>query len=313
MQIITHIADAVALRPRAIITVGVFDGVHAGHQHVLKQLVARAGERGVVPVVVTFCNHPLEVVSSGNRKAVLLNTVSERLALLEQYGAECCVLLTFNDAMMHSDAGEFLDEMQRYVNVEGVLLGFNNRFGRVDGVSVEEAASKRGITFERCSKVKMDGVDVSSSQIRRVLMEGNIAEANRMLGRPYMLKGIVAHGRHIGHTIGFPTANLVPVDDTMLIPHNGVYFGVAEAESYPGTQFRAMINIGCNPTVTDGGKRSIEVHLTDAGDDLDLYSKSLTVKLLMYHRDEEKYASLDALRHQLTLDCQACRNAISLM
>lgn len=284
-----------------IAVVGMFDGVHAGHRHLLAHLRREATAYGLKPLVVTFANHPLELIAPEKAPA-LLSSPDEKLLLLAREGVEV-EILTFDDTLRNTTTEGFLRMLRNRWNVRRMLLGFNNRFGHdapSDFAEYQRIGCDCGIKIERATEFSSAGSQtVSSSEIRRLILDHNIPGANALLSRRYSLIGKVAHGQAIGRTIGFPTANVVPSYARKLIPPGGVY--AAEALTADGRRYAAMINIGARPTICpDGVTPTIEANLI--GFDGDLYGSQLALNFIAYMRPERKFPTLAALQAQLSLD-----------
>ena len=303
MQIITVGREHLVWK-RSVVTVGTFDGVHLGHQRLLAELVKASRACRCQPVAVTFTNHPLDVVDPGATPRQL-TSMSERLALLEAHGVETCLLLEFDDKLSKLDAFGFIEYLRRFFNVQAVVSGFNNRFGARGGRTLHEAVDEFDLAWYVAPEVKVNGITVSSSQIRTLLSQQNIEEANAMLGRYYSIHGLVGEGKHLGRTIGFPTANILVDDSMTLIPGNGVYFGYASVDGTPGELYRAMANIGYNPTVSDGERLGVEVHLIGLPEETELYGRSLTFSFERFHRNEQRFNGIEELKRQLMQDREA--------
>ncbi|AFZ36442.1 riboflavin biosynthesis protein RibF [Stanieria cyanosphaera PCC 7437] len=307
-----RIADSLEqiLTPTAI-ALGNFDGIHRGHQKVLQpvlQLSHHAGSYNY-PTVVSFSPHPREFFTG--KKLTLLTPVAEKAQLLEQLGIKQLVLIPFNQQLASLSPQQFVAEIiVKQLKAIAISVGEDFCFGyRRQGTAKDlvAIASEYGIEVQINSLQQCDyqqhhhhGVRISSSLIRQALQIGDIAHANYMLGRAYSLTGTVVQGQQIGRTIGFPTANL-DLPPNKFLPRYGVY---AVNVSYKQSQIRGVMNIGCRPTV-DGMNPTIEVHLLDWSEDL--YGQTLTVSLEKFLRPEQKFPSLDALKKQITADCQAAR------
>ena len=277
--------------PDKAAVVGVFDGVHAGHRHLLHQLKEIAIRRGLKPVAVTFSRHPLELVAP---EAVppQICTASERERLLRAEGVEP-LWLDFTPELRAMTATQFL-EMLRAKGVGLLLMGFNNRIGSDRRCGAELADGP--IEVATATELPQEGV--SSSEVRSAVESGDMERAAHMLGRPFALKGEVVAGRQVGRTIGFPTAN-IRVGAGALMPPNGVY------EAAVGDR-KAVVNIGCRPTLDNGSDVTVEVHLLDF--DGNLYGKMLKVEFLRRLRPEMKFGSLEELKAQIARDIESVRN-----
>lgn len=301
MQIITP-HTGVCLDRQVMLTTGVFDGVHRGHVHLLGHLRREAEERGMVPMAVTFRNHPLEVIDP-SRAPKHLTSLAERMALMELTGVSLCLLLEFDGDMMSLGAVEFINMLKDRINVGALMAGYNNRIGRKDGPMLEEACRKCGVQFVRSTEHSHDGSKISSSRIRTMLSEGEVQRANEALGRHYRLSGVVTHGREIGRTIGFPTANISTdsIDPRKLLPMEGAYACTASINGHAGTLFPAMVNIGTNPTI-DCENRKVSVEVNIIGLEAGLYGKTITLGFMERLRPERRFESLDELKVQLEAD-----------
>ncbi|MBQ7634760.1 MAG: riboflavin biosynthesis protein RibF [Bacteroidaceae bacterium] len=282
-------------------TIGFFDGVHRGHRFLLDQLQAEATAAGMQSMAVTFENHPREVLEDGDVAApLLLTTTEERLSLLRAAGIARVEVLRFTSATASLKAVDFVQQVLLPMGVRGLLMGFNHHFGsdrETTFEALQAQAAGMGVKIKRA--VPLPDGPVSSTRIRRTVSLGQMADAAVLLGRPYTLTGTVNHGRQIGRTMGFPTANVVP-PARKLLPADGVYFGrVMFSEPRP-----ALINIGTRPTLGEGGERTVEAHIIGyAGD---LYDHTLTISINHRHRAEHTFGSLAALQAQLEADRAAC-------
>ena len=290
-------------------TVGMFDGVHRGHLLLLRRLEEYARKRGLEPLAVTFANHPLSVVAP-ERAPHLLTGVAARLYLLEQAGLENCLLLEFTPALRTLDAVEFLRELKRRMPLKALVAGFNNRIGSAGGPSLEQAAAMEGIDLLRAEGLEAGGEPISSSRVRGLLENGDVEKANVLLGRCYTLRGIVGHGKELGRRIGFPTANLQPVEADKLLPGFGVYACMAEIEGFPADIFKAVVNIGSNPTVDTAPDCKIEAHILGIDKSVDLYGRRVTLRFAGRLRDERRFESVEMLASQIVLDIDRCTELI---
>lgn len=289
--------------------VGMFDGVHLGHRFLLDALKAEASRRGLAPLSVTFSNHPLEIISPA--KAPLLLTGSdEKRAFIAGEGVET-VVMPFDGRLRDTSSADFLLMLKREYGVEAMLLGFNNRFGHDAPRDFGEycrLGRECGVEIVQAPEFQADGSKVSSSEIRRLVSSGDVAEASRLLGRPYSVSGTVGHGHAIGRTIGFPTANL-NVDPRRLLPAEGVY--AAEALLPDGERHGAVVNIGRRPTVEGNNKAPISVEAHIIGYSGDLYGAPLTLSFVARIRPERKFSSLETLKAGIAADLRAATDLLS--
>jgi len=287
--------------PGSVVTVGTFDGVHRAHAEIIREVVTRARMREGRSVVVSFDPHPKQVVGAHPESVELLTTIDERVALIRDLGVDVLLLLEFTYAFSRISPEEFY----RTFIVEGtgldeVIVGYDHMFGRDRAAGIDELVKmgKRfGFSVFAVHPFTVGGETVSSTAIRAALGAGAVERAALFLGRPYALEATVVPGDGRGKTLGFPTANLLPVSPLKVVPADGVYAVAVTvgAEERPG-----MMNIGRRPTVREGEPRTLEVHLLDF--DRDIYGTRLTVSFLRRLRDEKKFASLSDLVRQLAED-----------
>lgn len=292
-----------------IAVVGTFDGVHRGHQFLLDELRTRGAAAGLSPFVMTFSTHPLAVVRP-DAEPKLLTTIDERLELLGNEGVDDVVVLPFDDRLRMMSAREFMAMLRDRYRVKELLVGFNHRFGcdRLGNVDdYRRIGSGIGVDVAAAPEYRPDdGVAISSSAIRKSILEGEVAAAAKSLGRSYSISGVVGRGKQLGRTIGFPTANVVDVDSAKIMPVTGVY---ASKVSVDGQSLPAVVNVGCRPTVDRSADAAltIEAHIPDFSGDL--YGAPITVAFDRRIRDERRFPSLEALRSQIALDIASLSNA----
>ena len=291
-----------------IATTGFFDGVHLGHRLVIERLVSLARERGDESLVVTFWPHPRAVLQDGARELRLLNSLEEKKGLLRNLGVDRVEVLDFTRSFAALTAEQYLREILRdRFGVTTLLMGYDNRLGsdRLTAASLKPIADGMGMELIELSPLSFRpseaSGEISSTQIRAALEEGDIAHASEMLGYGYALKGVVVAGNRLGRTIGFPTSNMKLYEPLKLVPGRGVY--VVEAEVL-GKKYRGMTNIGLRPTV-GGSFTTIETHILDF--DEDIYGLPLRITFLRRLRDEVHFPSLEALKRQLEKDRDCCR------
>lgn len=276
--------------------------MHQGHQFVISQLVNVARKTGLQAAVVTFSEHPQKVLTGG--QLPLLTTFDERIELIKQQRVDEIFAFNF-EIIREMTAEEFMRILRNQCGVELLLMGYDHRFGS-DRLSRQEEyqaiADRIGMQLivlpESNVKQGADNIIPSSTKIRKALLSGLIEEANEMLGYAYSLSGEIVEGRHLGRTIGFPTANIAIAEDK-LCPANGVYAGSLSDLELGFRDEPVLVNIGSNPTV-GGRKVTVEMHIPDW--DGDLYGRQMTVSLRRYLRQEKKFPSLDALKEQIHKD-----------
>jgi riboflavin kinase / FMN adenylyltransferase len=288
----------------AVVTSGTFDGVHVGHQKILKRLHENAMLLGGKSVVITFWPHPRHVLSKTQEKPVyLLTSIEERITLLRQFEVDYLLIIPFTPEFANLSSSEFIQKILiETIGTKKLVIGYDHRFGknREGGFEyLKENAATLGFEVEEIPREDVDHLGVSSSKIRKALEAGDIETANKYLGYFYHLTGTVSEGDKLGRTIGFPTANLEISEQHKLIPARGVY---AVYGTVNGQRLKGMLNIGMRPTV-GGLKQTIETHFFDFNQDI--YHQELQLELVARLRDEQKFPGLDALKAQLAKDQEA--------
>lgn len=295
-------------KQQCVVAVGTFDGVHAGHRHLLASLRAYAVANRLRAVVVTFTHHPMLTIKP-DHKLRLLSSDERRVSMLRRE-VDSVEVLDFDRAMLLSSAETFLRMLRDKYAMVAFFAGHDTVVGhdRLSGEALAEVCGRLGVRFvdvTECFLSPTDGARVSSSHIRKLISSGDVEQASALLGYDYELSGKVVHGNHIGTRLGFPTANLVP-ECNMIVPGRGVY---AVKVLTPDRVSRpAVVNIGVRPTVAEGSDCSIEAHLLDYSGNL--YDACLTVSFVARLRDERKFDSVDALREQLVKDVELSKQVL---
>lgn len=281
-------------------TIGVFDGVHLGHRFLLERLKHEAGQQGLQSMVITFERPPRQVVQPV-WKPELITTLDEKIRLLSETGIDQVVVLRFDRQMASLSARDFMETvLHRQLGVRLLLTGYDNRFGHDRSEGFEDYrryGSEIGLQVVCGTPLAVEGANASSSRIRHLLKEGLADEARQCLGRPYSLDGRVVHGEQIGRTIGFPTANMEPDDDSKIIPQDGVYAVMAQVEGLPA--MRGIMNIGTRPTF-NGEKRTLETNIFDELGEI--YGKRIRISFISHLREERQFTSGEALAEQIKRD-----------
>ena len=302
--------DVPAIGP-AVVTLGVFDGVHLGHRHLLEATAAAARERDAATVAIVFDPHPDEVIRPGTRVPRLLPTDLTRERLTAA-GAHDVVVVPFDDELRSLSPEDFLDALAPGIQLRGVTMTPDSAFGNRRAGTLERVAEIGAeVAFDAIAvePLIVDGEPVSSSRIRALLAAGEVGEAERLLGAPPLLRGTVVEGDHRGRELGFPTANLA-FDYAPALPALGIYLGhVAVPERSVGPGHPALVSVGVRPTFHDDGRVLVEVYLLDW--DGDLYGTTLTVELDARLREERRFASVEALVEQMRTDEAAARRLLS--
>ena len=319
MEIIRNI-EKTRMVVKCAATIGVFDGVHAGHRQVIKHLVSTARFPHLASMVITFDRQPRQLFDSEFRPQ-LLTTQEEKEREIERLGVDFLVVLPFTKEMAQLSARDFMAQiLKEKLNVKSLQIGYDNRFGhdRTEGFDdYRRYGQELGINVYQGIKLSFQNYDfaVCSSNIRSLLADdGDIETATVMLEHPYQLSGKVMPGEHIGHQLGFPTANLQPDDPFKLIPASGVYAVWAQVAdqttpnpSYSGGELPAMMNIGTRPTF-DGRNRTLEVNIFDF--DGDLYGQTVIITFVARLREERKFESPEALMAQLKEDQEQAKTIL---
>lgn len=298
MKIFHSIKDFSSPR-KTILTLGTFDGVHIGHKKILEKVIQNTLSEKYESLVLTFFPHPRMILQE-HSEIKLLNTISEKVNLLEQLGIQNLVIHPFDETFSRLTAEEFVKTvLVEQFKIHKIIIGYDHRFGRnrtADINNLIEFGEKYGFEVEQISAQEINDISVSSTKIRNAILEGNMLLANKYLGYDYFLTGTISKGKQLGRTIGFPTANLKIEEDYKLIPQKGVYIVNSQIN---GQKVYGMMNIGNNPTV-DGEQLTIEIHYLNF--DADLYDQKIVVSILKRIRGEEKFGSLTLLQEQIEKD-----------
>lgn len=293
----------------SVVTIGAFDGVHLGHQKILKRVVDIASEVGGESVLVTFWPHPRMVLDSKNHSIKLLSSFREKINLIEKFGINHLISIPFTKGFSETSSEDFIQKILiEKLRTKKLVIGYDHRFGkgREGGFDYLKAHQHR-FTFEleEISREDVDHIGISSTKIRHALELGDIQTANSFLGRPYELIGKVVKGNQLGRSIGFPTANILPEDPNKLVPKDGAYIvnTIIKGKLYEG-----MLNIGQRPTVNSLGK-AIEVNVFNFSGDL--YDHDIEILFHRFLREERKFENLEQLKSQLEVDKKRALNYFS--
>lgn len=304
---------------KTVITIGTFDGVHLGHRQIIAQLKSEAAKIGGETVIITFDPHPRKIISFVPGEVKLLNTLEEKIMLLEAAGIDHLVVVPFDHHFANQSAEQYVhDFLFTTFHPHTVIIGYDHRFGKGrkgDYHLLKSFGEKLGFEVKEISEQLANEIVISSTRIRHALLETDILTANTFLGYPYFFEGTVVEGNKLGRTIGYPTANLHIKSEDKLVPGNGVYavtvqspafgvlvWGLDSKDGYNATSgnlFQGMMNIGYRPTI-DGKKRVIEVNIFDF--DKDIYGEIIQVFVHQLIRGEIKFTGLDMLKIQLEKD-----------
>lgn len=295
---------------KPVITIGTFDGVHLGHQKIIENLISRAKDVGGESVLMTFSPHPRIVLFPDSHNLQLIQTEAEKMKKLATTGIENCIIFPFTFEFSRLSAMEFVrDILVNTIKIDTIIIGYDHQFGRNREGNIHYLKDISSIYDFKAVEIpvkEIDAVNVSSTKIRRAIIEGEIELANQYLGNPYTLEGNVIQGNQLGRKIGFPTANIQINDTTKIIPGNGVYFVKI---NYKNSRLNGVMNIGTRPTISHVAENRIEIHIFDFNEDI--YNCEINVEVLMKVRDEKKFNTIEQLSDQIEQDVLDARNYFS--
>ncbi|MBI3259214.1 MAG: riboflavin biosynthesis protein RibF [Ignavibacteriae bacterium] len=299
-------SDNIIFDGNTILTVGTFDGVHRGHQEIIKRLIESAKELNGRAVIVTFEPHPQIVLQKPDREPIhLLSSIEERLELFEKFGIETVVIIPFSQEFSQISSENFVrDFLCKKIGVKKILIGYDHLFGKDrtgNETLLRTLGDELGFEVERTDALSVGDETISSTKIRHALAEARLEDANNALGYPYFVQGIVVEGHRRGHTLGIPTANVKPRNPHKLLPANGVYLVSSDID---GKMYYGMANIGLRPTFTNDVIPTLEVHYLFM--DMNLYDRMISVNFLKYIRGERKFDSVDLFLSQVVEDRNIC-------
>ena len=310
MTVYTNIQD-LPIFNHSVITIGTFDGVHYGHQQILELMKSAAKQVNGETVIITFHPHPRKIIGTNKAPIFLLNTLEEKINLLEKYGIDHLVIIPFTEKFAQQTAEDYIsDFLVNTFHPHTIIIGHDHRFGKDrtgDFQLLADKALEWGYQVKEIPGYMLNNITISSTKIREALLKGDIENAHDLLSYDYYFTGKVVKGNQLGRTIGYPTANIEIIDENKLIPCNGVYSVLVTNEKLKINQQGGMMNIGYRPTV-EGNTRTIEVNLFDF--DQSLYDETLTITLKKYLRSEVKFSGLDELKKQLEKDKQAALDSL---
>lgn len=292
VKIIENILELKESLQDSYVAIGTFDGIHYGHQKLISSAVKSAKENGGKSVVFTFSSHPMELIAV-DRAPKKINTIDEKIYLLEQMGVDCIILQKFSKEFANLTAEEFVDILKDKVGSKEIFVGFNFSFGeggRSKTKDLIRLGEERGIIVNEIPPIYIDDQLVSSTFIRQEIEAGDILHLNKYLGHNFLIMGEVVHGKKLARELGFPTANIKLA--TRIYPKNGIYGARVKIEGENFYRY-GVVNIGVNPTLKPGEK-SVEVNILDFNEFI--YDKIVAVELLQYLREEKKFDSIEELK-----------------
>lgn len=292
-----------------VVTIGIFDGVHIGHQRILHKVVERANMINGKSLVITLWPHPKMVLSPNSGPVSFLSTPEEKYELIEKAGIDAILVISFTHEFARISSSRFIHEiMMNELSAKEVIIGYNHHFGKNregNYMKLKEASKKYNFTALQVDPVNVEKYRVSSSAIRKQIIEGNIKIANRMLGYPYYISGKIIKGTQLGKELTYPTANIDISASMKLLPGNGVY---AVTIKYQNQIYKGMANVGIRPTVNNSCKRNLEVHIFNFSKNI--YKEEITIQFLEKIRDEKKFENIQLLKKQLDLDKKQVLNLL---
>ena len=286
---------------RTAVTIGTYDGLHLAHRQVINKVLALAKEKELRSFIITFEPHPQEVLKNKTPDIKLLTAIDEKLRLFEAAGIENVLVIGFTEEFSKTNAREFYEKyIAGGIGLSDLVVGYDHLFGRNREGSFEtlkELGSEFGFETHRVEEIDVEGKPVSSTRIRHALAEGNIEAANKLLGYEYGFDGIVVEGDKVGRTIGYPTVNLKPVKENKVMPREGIY---CVRVIHNGQEYYGMMYHGYRPTLSEGIKRALEVHIFDFSSNV--YGDKITISFLTRLRDDKKFSGKEELIAQIDKD-----------
>ncbi|MGY0393790.1 bifunctional riboflavin kinase/FAD synthetase [Fusobacterium sp. SYSU M8A802] len=298
IKIVKNILELKEKLENSYVAIGTFDGVHYGHQQLIKMAIDKAKKNGGQAVVFTFSSHPMELINS-KKAPKNINTIDEKVYILEDMGVNCIVLQEFSKEFADLKAEEFVDILKEKVGSKEIFVGFNFSFGEGGKSNTKDLirlGEERGIVVNEIPAIYLDEQLVSSTFLRKEVEHRDISEVNRYLGHSFLILGEVVHGKKIARELGFPTANVKMAK--RVYPKNGIYGARVKIEGEDFYRY-GVVNIGVNPTLKPGEK-SVEVNILDF--DEFIYGKIIAVELLEYLREEKKFDSIEELKRVIGND-----------
>jgi riboflavin kinase / FMN adenylyltransferase len=293
----------------AVITVGTFDGVHKGHKAILNEVVTHANNVAGESVLLTFDPHPRKLLFP-DQPLGIITPLQQKLQLITEAGIKHIVVVPFTREFANLNARDYIEKfIVSNFHPHSIIIGYDHRFGndrKGDIKLLEYYAQDYHYELIEIPAQLIDEAAVSSTKIRKAIMDGRMDDANHMLGRTYSLTGTVMHGNKLGRTLGYPTANLAPVDKEQIVPAQGIY---AIKAKHNGIVYGGMLSIGYNPTVSDKKELRIEANIFDF--DFEIYGHTLEIFFIKKLREEQKFDSLDALKAQLHKDKKETKKVIN--
>ncbi|MGE0078616.1 MAG: bifunctional riboflavin kinase/FAD synthetase [Bacteroidales bacterium] len=282
------------------LTIGFFDGVHAGHKALIDNVLKVAELQNLGSAVLTFWPHPRLVLQKDPEKLRFLTTLNEKSKIVSKCGIDFLIVQEFTPQYFNQEPEAYIKTLVKEYHVKHFVVGVDHRFGKDgkgDSSLLLQLSQELGYTVQIIEELLVDGLNISSTKIREALQKGDLDKANQMLGYPYLITGAVESGKQVGRQIGFPTANIRPNDPLKLIPQEGVYAVIVNID---GEIKQGMLNIGFRPTVENSRRQTIEVHIFDF--DKEIYNSGIEIALMKRLRNEKRFQSIELLKQQLVTD-----------
>ena len=295
----------------SIITIGTFDGVHRGHKKLLQMLDQIKAKNGGKSVVFTFEPHPRKVLFPDQTDLKLLSNLDEKIELIEREQIDAVIVYPFTTHFSQIEPEKFIKEiLVEKLKVKTLVIGYDHKFGKDrkgDINTFKNASGKYGFDVYEIPAEEINDINISSTKIRKALFDGDVKNASAFLGYDYFINGIVVHGKKLGKTISFPTANIAIPDADKMIPKNGVYLVGVEVEDFKGF---GMMNVGTNPTTDKDEKLKLEVNIFNF--DKDIYGRFIKVEFIERLRDEKKFNSIEELITAIKNDETNCKRILNI-
>lgn len=308
MRIFHNISETSNLKD-TIVTIGTFDGVHLGHQKILKKLVELKNKNGGETLLFTFDPHPRKVLFPEQRDLKLITTTQEKCELLKQFGIDNVLVFPFTIEFSKMSAEDYISNIiSETLKTKTLVIGYDHRFGSNREGNIEtlkQVSSDYNFDLIEIPAQEINQLNISSTRIRKAIEEGEIEVANSFLGYSFFMSGMVIKGKQLGRTIGYPTANIELLDLDKIKPKTGVY---AVNVVIDQIKFKGMLNVGCNPTTDSDRIQKIEVNIFDFNKNI--YGKIIKIEFIKHLRNEVKFANLDELKEQLAKDKIACEKIV---
>lgn len=293
----------------SVITIGTFDGVHKGHQKILKRLKEIKLQKKLKSIVFTFYPHPRKIIQSHQNELKLLTTKSEKIQRLKNFNIDYLIFCPFTKEFSNRRPNDFVKYLIQHLNIKHVIIGYDHRFGKDRAGDINtfiQLKSQYDFEVEQIPAETIHEININSTKIRNLIQQGEIEKANELLSYRYFISGKVTEGKKIGSKMGIPTANIEINDQDKLIPANGVY---CVEVSINKNKYKGAMNIGFNPTTDYSAQQKLEVHIINFNENI--YHQNIQVSFIKKIRSEKKFDSINSLKNQILQDIELCKNSIS--